>query len=89
MKKTDLNTIMKKDIQEQIEEIIEKLKCPKDFECYTSGFERLCMAKDIGLDSFVACLGKDPLGCKFSIYFGELFFCQCPLRICISKKLKK
>ena len=80
---------IEKDIQKQIEDIIHEMKCPKDFVCYTSGFKNLCMAKDIGLESFVACLVTDPLKCKFSIYFGEISFCQCPLRICISKNLKK
>ena len=77
------------ELQKQIEDIIDTIQCPKNFECYTSGFTKLCRARDIGLDSFVACLNRDPLACKFSIRFGELFFCQCALRVCISKKLRK
>jgi len=89
MKKADIDAIIEKDIQKQIEDIICKIKCPKDFECYTSGFKKLCRTRDIGLDSFIACLGTDPQECKFSIHFGEVFFCRCPLRICISKNLDK
>lgn len=76
-------------IQEDIEEIIDGLKCPKDVRCYTSEFRNLCRAKDIGLKSFVACMEKASLECKFSILFGGLTFCQCPLRVYIVKNLKK
>jgi hypothetical protein len=77
------------DFQKRIEDMMRTFQCPKGYECYTSGFTKLCRAKDIGLESFVACLCKDPLACKFAIHFGELFFCQCPLRVCICKKLRK
>jgi hypothetical protein len=80
---------MEKAIQEHIEEIIDGLQCPKEFACYTSGLKDLCKAKDVGLDSFVACLIADPLQCKFSIHFGGIFFCQCKLRVYIAKKLRK
>ena len=80
---------LQQDIQRDIEEIMDGLKCPKDFICYKSGFKILCRAKDIGLESFVACLIANPFTCKFSVHFGGAFFCQCPLRICICKKLKK
>ena len=77
------------DIQEHIEEMIVGLQCPKEFSCYTSGLKNLCKARDIGLESFVACLMKDPFACKFSLLFGGIFFCQCKLRVYIAKKLRK
>ena len=80
---------MEKAIQEHIEGMIDGLKCPKEFSCYTSGLKNLCKVRDIGLESFVACLMADPLQCKFSIYFGGVFFCQCKLRVYIAKKLRK
>lgn len=77
-------------IQERIKEImVDGLQCPKEFSCFTSGLKDLCKARDIGLDSFVACLAEDPLQCKFSIHFGGIFFCQCKLRVYIAKKLRK
>ncbi len=39
MKKTD----------KEIKEIIGRLKCPKVFNCYKSGFDVLCKAKDVGI----------------------------------------
>lgn len=34
----------------EIKEIIGHLKCPKDFNCYKSGFDVLCKAKDVGIE---------------------------------------
>jgi hypothetical protein len=35
--------------KKKIEEIIDGLKCPKDFLCYKSKFDSLYIAKDIGM----------------------------------------
>jgi len=80
---------MKNFIQKQIEEIINGFECPKGLVCYKSRFKNLCKARDVGLKSFVACLAEDPLECKFSIQFTGVFFCQCPLRVYIAKRLKR
>jgi hypothetical protein len=80
---------MERAVQQNIEEMLSEISCPKDFICYKSGLRTLCRAKDIGLDSFVACLIENPWDCKFSILFGGIFFCQCRLRVYIAKKLKK
>jgi len=65
---------MERIIQEQIEKMITGLKYPENFICYRSGFKNLTRAKDVGLESFVACLKNDPLECKFSLQFGGIFF---------------
>ena len=80
---------MESAVKEHIEEIIDGLQCPKEFSCYATGLKDLCKAKDIGLKSFVACLMNDPLACKFSLQFGGVFFCQCKLRVYITKNLSK
>ena len=80
---------MEQNIASRIEELICEFSCPKNYECYRSGFKHLCKARDVGLDSFVACLMSDPLDCKFSLLFGGVFFCTCSLRIYIAKHLKK
>jgi len=73
----------------QIEEIISQMKCKKDFQCYKSGFKDLCETKDIGVPDSVRCLSK-PLGdCEYSFAFGDGYFCKCPLRVYITKNLKK
>jgi hypothetical protein len=80
---------MEKDYKREIEEIIGAMECPKDFLCYKSGLENLCKAKDIGVESLLECLEKEPQDCNFSISFGYSYFCQCPLRIYLAKKLSK
>ncbi len=80
---------MKQNRNIQIEEIVDGLKCPNNYLCYGSGHEKVCEAKDIGLESFLVCLERNSTGCKFSVVFGDVNFCECPLRIYIAKKLKK
>jgi hypothetical protein len=76
------------DINKEIEEIIDGLKCPKDFICYKSGFKKLCKVEDTGLESFLVCLNDLAIDCKFSVNFSHVYFCQCPLRMYICRKLK-
>jgi len=83
-----MNTL-EKTIEDKVEELMSEFTCPKGFQCYQSGFKNLCKAKDIGLESFVACLMSDPLECKFSLLFGGVFFCTCPIRIYLAKNFKK
>ena len=81
--------LMEQDHEKEIERIIGQLKCSKDFGCYKSGFEALCKAQEVGLETFLECLEEDPHECPFSVSFGALYLCECPLRMYISKKLKK
>lgn len=78
--------------ERQIEEIMEAMTCPRDFECCKSGFEKLCKATDIGKEGFVTCircLEENSEECWFSVSCGRSYFCQCPLRIYIVKNLNK
>jgi hypothetical protein len=81
--------VVEKDHKREIENIIGKIKCPKSFKCYESGFDNICRAKDFGIESFLLCLENNPRDCKFSIPFKRSYLCHCPLRIYLSKKLKK
>ena len=80
---------MERDHKQRIEEIIGTMKCPKNFLCYQSGTESLCRARDIGIESFLVCLESNTGRCEFSVSFGNSYFCQCPLRVYIAKKLRK
>lgn len=75
--------------KKELERIIGKMNCPKDFVCYKSGFKNLCKAEDIGIESFLVCLEDSSGDCKFSIPFGDGYFCECPLRVYIAKKILK
>ena len=80
---------MDEDQRKEIEEIINQFQCPRDFRCCKSQFKLLCKAKDIGLETYLKCLEEDPRSCPVSVPFGDGYFCECPLRVYIAKKLKK
>jgi hypothetical protein len=77
-----------KETETEIEEIIDGMKCPKDFRCYKSGLEVLCKAKNVGDGLFLLCLEEHPKKCKF-VAVDHGYLCKCPLRIYIANKLKK
>ena len=76
---------MNEDVRKEIEEIIGKMKCPKDFICYRSGFEKLCEARDFGIEDYLECMEPEPTNCKFSLAYGTLFLCKCPLRYYLAR----
>jgi hypothetical protein len=75
--------------RKEIRKLIGRLNCPKDFICYQSGFEQLCQAEDLGLESFLKCLEGKPTQCTFSISYGDGYYCRCPLRVFIAKEMKQ
>ena len=75
--------------RQEIETIASGLNCSKDFRCYKSGFEKLCKARDFGMEEYIDCLEENPEKCEFSLPFGEGYLCKCALRIYIAKNLKK
>jgi len=84
-----IHEINDQQVVKKIIQIIGRMKCPKDFKCAKHGFEKLCLAKDCGMDDYLECFDDDPLPCKFVLKFGDQFFCQCPLRVYIAKNLEK
>lgn len=80
---------MKEEDQKRIEGLLAGMQCPKNFKCIDSSLESLCKAKDFGLENYLECLENNPPACKFALRFGGGYFCQCPLRVYLNKKLKK
>ena len=80
---------MEKDHEKKVKEIIVDITCSKDVKCYKQGFKSLCKAQDIGLNTLLECLEEPPNDCQFSLSYGGMFLCECPLRVYISKNLKK
>ena len=80
---------MRDNTRKDIEEIIGSMKCPKDFLCYRSGLKILCKAREFGIDDYLQCLEEDGEDCHFSIVFGDMHFCKCPLRYYLASNLKK
>jgi hypothetical protein len=78
-----------KEQKKQIEQIVDGLKCPKDFKCYRSGLENLCRATDIGIESLLECLEDGSHACRFATRVGDLRLCVCPLRVYIARSLSR
>jgi len=77
-----------KEIKNEIDEITGHMDCPKSFTCVESRFENLCRVKEIVKDDLFECLEDAATNCSLSLAFGYAYFCQCPLRIFLAKKLK-
>jgi len=79
---------MEEDIEQKIKEIMGEIKCPKNYVCVESGYENLCKAKDIRLESYLVCLDEHPQNCRFSVSVWGDYYCKCPLRVYIAKELR-
>lgn len=85
---------MKEEDKKKIDEIIAGMTCPNNFRCAETGFEKLCKAQEVGLPEhrFLICEETNPETCTFSESYGAMkygYFCHCPLREYLAKKLKK
>lgn len=76
---------MTDDDKKKIAKIISEIDCPKSYKCVQGCFDRLCKARDCGLDDYVECLEENSHLCEFSLSFGYSKFCKCKLRVCLSK----
>ena len=75
---------------QQAHEIKELIgECDPGCKCHGRGLEKLCKARDIGLETFVECLEDDPFGCSHAICYGTMFYCSCPPRVEIAKRFEK
>ena len=77
---------MDRKIKKELQEIIGEMECPEDCHCCESGLEARCRARDVGAESFLECMEEHSLGCPFLV--PHPFFCECSLRVYVSKKLK-
>ncbi len=71
--------------REQIEDIMEGMDCPRDFECYRSDFENLAEVGIVGDFKMIECIEERGHTCEFGSSFGLGVICRCPLRHYIAK----
>lgn len=74
---------------EQIEQIIRSMKCAKDFECFKSGFQKLCKVKNVGEGKIIECSPENRFPCEYRFSFMGKTFCKCQLRYYIARNLNK
>ena len=70
-----------------IQSTIARMRCPKGFECYKSGFMKLGKVRSVLEGKLVECLEHRQEACEFAVDFGSGRFCECPLRDFLLKKL--
>jgi len=75
--------------RQRIRELIGYLRCEKGFVCAESGLAELCKARDCGLDNYLECCEERPADCQFALAFGLSHLCQCPVRVYLSKKIRR
>ena len=83
---------MKEENRKKIQEIIDGMQCSKNFRCAESGFENLCKAKDFGDEQRLHCLEGASNHCSFAVSYDlgiKIRFCECPLRVYLTKNLNK
>jgi len=76
-------------MQAEIETIMHGMQCSKDFECYRSGFEKLCRVRTTAKGKLIQCLEKNQKNCEFRLSFIGRALCKCRLRKYIAKNLNK
>ena len=84
--------MIKEEDKKNIQEIMRRIRCTKNFRCAESGFEDLCKARDFADYPTLHCLDDSPTPCPFAaVYSGgfEMRVCRCPLRIYLAKNLGK
>lgn len=73
----------------KIQKIMRGMQCPKDFECYKSGFENLGRAGIVGDAIMIMCLEEKAKTCNYGLSFGHGYICKCPLRNYIAKNYNR
>lgn len=72
----------------QIQEIMQRMECPKDFACYKSGFQNTCKVQVIVPGKLIECLDESGRACVFGLAFGSGIYCRCPLRNYAAENLR-
>jgi hypothetical protein len=79
---------MDDNVKKELDKIKKNVNCLKAFKCLQGDLKYICKAEDVGLEAHLKCLESNS-SCPFAVQVAEEFYCTCPIRIYISKKLKK
>ncbi|MCK4752133.1 MAG: hypothetical protein KAS75_01710 [Planctomycetes bacterium] len=77
---------MEKEQEEKIAEIMADMQCSESFKCYKSQPADTCKTANMGIGGFARCL-EGQTGCEFSLSFGSIYLCKCPLRVYLTNTL--
>lgn len=80
---------VKLSVHARIRDLAETMRGACGMICVESDFHVVCEARDIGMEGTLTCLEHDDCGCRFKLTLSFGQFCQCPVRVQISKSLRK
>ena len=64
----------------EIDRIRECMRCERDCGCCRSGFTQMGRVRLLADGNLLDCLEERAATCRFSVAFGDGYFCRCPLR---------
>jgi len=74
---------------EKVKELMQVVKCSKNFACYHNGIEDFDGVKTTVEGKLLSAQCDDAKDCPNAVAFGYGFFCQCPLLQYLYKIRKK
>ena len=82
---------MEQNPEKELKEFLDDSHCARDFKCCIEGvgFEHLSKKKDVGIPAYFECLEERPPDCILLMSFDDSYFCECPLRFQLARKLGK
>ncbi|UCE50698.1 MAG: hypothetical protein JSW47_11135 [Phycisphaerales bacterium] len=75
--------------KQQIEEIIQTMHCPRDFECYKSDFQNIGEVGIVGDAEMLECIEPRGRTCEFGSPRGLGTICTCPLRNYVARNFRR
>lgn len=73
--------------QGELEKLQSDSECQKLITLGCSDFRNLPKVRKIGGDSLLECLDENPVRCSQALLYGSTYFCRCPVRAYIYRKL--
>ena len=78
---------MQENYEKEINEIIDGMKCSRDFACYKSELNPCCKVKDVELENHLEIEGEYDSSCKYLVVSNGVPYCRCPLCVYLTKQL--
>ena len=78
---------MGENYEKEIQEIMAKMECPRDFACCKLDHQPRCEVKDVELNNHLQIEGDYDFFCKYLVVSNGVRYCKCPLCVYLTKKL--
>ena len=78
---------MGENYEKEIQEIMGRMECERDFACCNLDHNPRCKVKDVELENHLQVEGESDDSCKYLVVSNGVSYCRCPLCVYLSKKL--